>query len=413
MGIVIATLLPSAAAAAPEGSPAARAAGPDASRLSDPEFLAKARAYTRGNYLLYLADQTLSFTVLAFLTFLGLSGRAWGWIRLRAGGGARGTLLYLAALIVFLSLVSLPLDYYDGFVREHAYGFSTQTTGSWFADRFKGLALTTAFAALFVVPLFAVIRRFPRIWWILGAALGCAFALFLVVIEPVFVAPLFNEFTPLQDGELREQILGMAHRQGIAADEVFQMDASTRSVHDNAYVAGLFGTERIVLYDTLLQNYTRDEVAFVMGHEMGHYVLNHIWKGLALAFALIVSGFYGVDLSVRRVCERHAARTRFTSPGDLSTLPFMLLVLSVFLFVTLPIQSAYSRRLESAADRFALENVDRPQAGPGAFRKMASRNLSDPEPPALIEWFLYSHPAIGKRIRAAEAFVAASGGGPS
>jgi len=262
-------------------------------------------------------------------------------------------------------------------------------------------------AALFVAPLYAVIRGFPRSWWILGAALGSAFAVFLAVVEPVFIAPLFNKFTPLADAELRGTILDMAHRNSIPADEVFQMDASTRSAHDNAYVAGLLGTQRIVLYDTLLASYTRDEVAFVMGHEMGHYVMNHIWKGLSLAFLMIVAGFFIVDRALRWACGAGASRTGFTAAGDLATLPFMLLVLMAFLFVTSPVQSAYSRRLESQADQFGFRAVDRHEAAPLAFRRMAARNLSDPDPPALVEWFLYSHPAMGKRIRAAEEYVAA------
>jgi STE24 endopeptidase len=378
-------------------------------RLSDPAFLERARAYTRGNYWLLLTDSVLNFALLAFLAFTGASAAAWRWIETRTGGGARAKFLYIAGFIVFVSLISLPLDYYDNFVREHAYGFSTQTSAGWFYDRFKALLITIPLAALFVIPVYAFIRRFPRTWWMVGSAFGVAFAILIVAVAPVFIDPIFNKFTPLADQDLKKQILDLAHRNGIEADDVFEMDASSRSVHDNAYVTGLLGTQRIVLYDTLLNAYTPGEITFVMGHEMGHYVLNHIWKGLALAVVLIVSGFYVVYRTVGWAIDRWGSRTGLRAPGEIATLPLMLLVLSVFLFVTVPIQSGYSRSLESAADEFGFRAIDSPAAAPDAFRRMATRNLSDLDPPAFIEWFLYSHPAMGRRIRSAEAYVATHG----
>jgi Zn-dependent protease with chaperone function len=410
-GIVLLLLLAAAAIspAADASSQPTPGAAPEA-RLDDPAFLARARAYTTGNYWSFLADEAVNFLVLAWLAFSGVSSLAWRWIVSRAGAGAAGTLLYIAGLAVFLSIVSSPLDFYDGFVREHAYGFSTQTIGAWAADRVLGLVVVVPVAALVIVPIFAAIRRFPVSWWILGTALGCVVAIVLVVVDPVFLAPLYNKFTPIQDQDLRKTILDLAHEHGVPAKDVYEMDASKRTVHDNAYASGLLGTERIVLYDTLLEGYAKDEIAFVMAHEIGHRVLHHIWKGLALACALILAGFYVVDRALRWILRREAEgrrRTGLKGMGELASLPVMMLIVSAFLFVTLPIQSAYSRHLESEADQFALRAVADPGAGSRAFRKMAARNLSDPYPPALIEWFLYSHPAMGKRVDAAEAYAAA------
>lgn len=389
--------------AAPGG--ATGAAAEPADPLEDPGFLARARAYTRGNYLLYLLETAWTLLLLWWLAFSGMSSRAWAWIRARFGEGFRSSLLYVAGLVVFLSLITLPIDFYDGFVREHAYGFSTQTAASWLHDRLKGLGITILLTALLALPLYALIRRFRRSWWILGAALTGLFATFLVAIAPVAIDPIFNDFTPLEERDLRDTILDLARRNGIRAEEVFQVDASSRSVHDNAYVTGILGTQRIVLYDTLVENYTRDEIAYVMGHEIGHYVLNHIWKGLALTWLLIAGIFWIVQRALRWSLARFADRTGFRAPGDLATLPMLLFTVTLTLFVTLPAQSGYSRWIESEADRFALRAVDHPEAGPGAFRKMAVRNLSDPFPPAIVEWFMYSHPSVGKRIRAAEAYL--------
>jgi len=398
-------------AATPASSDSTAAAAQPSSTvtpLDDPDFLRRARAYTTGNYWLFLADTLLSLTFLAWLAFSGAAARAWGAIAGRFGPGAPGTLVFLAAFILCLSLVSLPLDFYDGYVREHAYGFSTQTPGSWGADRIIDLLVGIPLAALVVVPILATMRRFPKSWWIIGTMIACAFAVIAVAVEPVFIAPLYNDFKPIQDEELKTTILGLAHENGVPANDVYQMNASSRSIHDNAYATGLLGTERIVLYDTLLSSYTRDEIAFVMGHEIGHRVLNHIWKGLALACALIFAGLFIVDRAMRKVLALEGAgrlRTGLKGMGDAASIPLIMLITTSLAFVTLPIQSAYSRALESEADQFGMRAVAHPEAGPGAFRKMAARNLADPDPPPLIEWFLYSHPSMGKRIRAAEEFV--------
>lgn len=380
-------------------------AGPVPDPLADPDFLARAREYTRGLIAFRLADTAWSILLLAWLTFSGLSSRAWTWIRERSGEGFTGKLIFLAGFLLFLSLASLPIDFYYGFLREHTYGFSAQRVSGWFADRAKGLGVTVAVFALFTFPLYAVIRRFPRSWWLLGAGLTCVLATFMIAVAPVAVAPLFNEFTPLEDAELRETILQLARENGIAADEVFQVNASARSSHDNAYVTGLLGTKRIVLSDNLLENYTRDELAFVMGHEMGHYVMHHLWATLGIMWILTFLSFLLVRQCLRLCVGRWRSRTGFSSEAGIDTLPAILLTATLALFVTMPIQNAFSRMMEAEADQFALEVVAHPEAGAGAFRKMAIRNLADPYPPALAEWILYSHPPIGKRVRAAERYM--------
>src|SRR5882724_3211823 len=279
------------AAPTPEPGRSPSAAGPAPTTLDDPAYRARARDYVTGSYWILFFDGAITFLALGWLSFSGASARAARAIERRVGPGPRCTIAFLGCLLAFLSLVSLPLDFYSGFVREHAYGFSTQTVGGWLADRVRDFAISLAIASIFVLPVLAVIRRFPRSWWLLGTAFTCALAIVVVAVEPVFIAPLYNEFTPLADEEIKRPILDLAHAHGVPAGDVYEMNASERSSHDNAYASGLLGTERIVLYDTLLDGYTKDEIIFVMGHEIGHRVLNHIWKGLALACLLILAGF--------------------------------------------------------------------------------------------------------------------------
>jgi STE24 endopeptidase len=267
----------------------------------------------------------------------------------------------------------------------------------------KGFGVACVAALIFLLPVWAAIRRWPRAWWAIGSAIGVALSIVAIAVAPVFIAPLFNTFTPLKDASLKLRILEMAHREGIPADDVYEVDASRQSRHDNAYVVGLLGTQRIVLYDTLLAGYSPEEVQFVMGHEMGHYVLNHMWKGVAFAALVIVTGFFLLHRLLHRVIGRHAPRLGYASPAAIAAVPLVLLLFSVYAFAIQPIESAVSRHMEHQADVFGLKAIQDLPASRGvavsAFQKMAARNLSDPDPPAIVEWWLYSHPSMGSRIR--------------
>ena len=233
---------------------------------------------------------------------------------------------------------------------------------------------------------------------------GVTGSIVLIMVAPVFIAPLFNTFTPLADGALKERILTLAHDNGIPAGEVYTVDASRQSSHDNAYVAGLLGTQRIVLYDTLLAAYPPEEIEFVMGHEMGHYVLNHVWKGTAFAAIIIVTAFFVLDRILGRTVTALAPKLGYASLSSIAAVPLFLLFVAALLFLIQPVASGVSRHFERQADAFALKSLDARgvdrAVGVRSFQRMAGRNLSDPDPPAWIEWWLYSHPSIGRRIRA-------------
>jgi len=368
----------------------------------------RTEAYAHGGYALFLANMAFSLALLAAILASGLSA----WMQRLAERVTGRQNLKGAVYVVLFTLVGfvagLPLEIYGGFVREKQYGFMNQTFGAWMGDQGKALLVSVIVQAIFFPLLYLVIRRLGRAWWLPGAALAIAFVIVGQVVAPVFIAPLFNTFTPLQDATLRREILDLAHTQGIPAGEVYQVDASRQSEHTNAYVAGVLGTQRIVLYDTLLKRFTPREIRFVMGHEMGHYVLNHVWKTVAFLAVIIVLGLWLVDLWARRIIRARPA-WRVGGLEQPASLPLLLMVMSVVFLAARPVISAYSRWQERSSDRFGLELVRDPEAAASTFRKFAIHDLSELNVNPVIETVLFTHPSGANRIRFAQEWAAAHG----
>ena len=353
-----------------------------------------ATRYSRGNYALYFAGEAWSFALLGMVVASGLAVKFRDWGR-KAGRGTNRTVFLTAAIFtLFVSLASLPLHFYRSYLREKRYGFSHQTLLQWLADWAKGLGLGILLGSLFFVALYAVARRFPKRFWLVAAGVAIFFMVVAVAVEPVFLAPLFNKFTPLAAGPLKTRLLDLAHSQGIPADDVYEVDASRQSAHTNAYVTGLLGTQRIVIYDTLLKTNTPDEVVATMGHEMGHYVLHHLWKGLALASLGILAACGLVAFLFPRL-----TRIEITDPAGL---PLVVLLVSAVSFLSTPIGDGFSRRLEHEADAFGLDVCRDPDAAESSLRKFNTIDLSEYDPPRFIEWWYYTHPSLRHRIEFCE-----------
>ena len=302
-------------------------------------------------------------------------------------------MITIVLFILALAVLDFPLAYYSGFVVPHQFDLTEQTFGSWMVDMVKGLAVNLAILA----PLgaFALMgMRKVRRWWLALWLGSIPVILITVVLQPIVLDPIFNRFEPLRDQVLRQKLLDLASHAGIEGGRVYQVDKSKQTKTMNAYVNGIGPTARIVMWDTLLAKMNHDEVLAVMGHEMGHYVMKHIWKGLA--FSLAVSLF--VFFVGQKVIERGLPRLGFTSAGDPAALPWILLVFGGIGFLLTPVAAAYSRHGEHEADKFSLEltHLNEPMAT--AFRKMAEDSKRDPSPHPLIEYWRYSHPPIAKRI---------------
>lgn len=374
-----------------------------------PQDTPEHEAYAHGHYWLILVWNLFILAVLWAMLQSRFASRV---RRFAEGITRRPNVMVMWCVAIFsvvLQIVSLPLAIGTGFLREKRYGFMNQDFGAWMGDRGKQFLVTLCVRLLLVTILYLLMRRFGRGWWVPGAALTIALAIVGIAVTPVFVDPLFNTFTPLQDADLRREILDLAHAQGIPAHEVYQMDASRQSEHNNAYVTGLLGTQRIVLYDTLLERFAPREIRSIMGHEMGHYVLNHIWRTVAFLVPLIFVSFLFVDRLARRLIDAHP-RWDIRRLEDPASLPVVALLALIVTLATGPAVAAYSRRQESAADRFALEVTRDPEAAASTFVKFGRYDLSEYDAHPLIEALLFSHPSVNNRIRQAQAWARAHPG---
>jgi STE24 endopeptidase len=312
--------------------------------------------------------------------------------------------IYVALLVLVFELLTLPLGYYAGFVREHAFGLSTQTWFAWLLDRAKATLITLVLAVPLGSLLALLWRRYPGHWVLPAWALAGIVMVMLVALAPVVIDPLFNTIRPLRDPDLSQRVLALAGRAGIPVDQVYEMDASRRTRKGNAYFTGLGHTKRIVLYDTLLTGTNPDEVELVVAHEIGHWKRAHIWKGIGLS--LLGMGF--ALWCGARVLEWAARRGAFhlAGPADVAGLPLFLLVLFVLNLVSLPLQNGISRTFERQADQTSLELTGNATAFIRSEVQLARSNLADLTPPPAVVWLLYTHPPVAERIRMAETFAA-------
>ena len=361
-------------------------------------------SYSHGNYILHVVHFLWTAGVLGLIVFSGFGATLQAWAERFGRSPNLKVAIYTALFIVVNFVAALPVAVYSGFVREKWYGFANQTLAAWMGDQGKALLVSIVLQPIFFVVLYAAIRRWARRWWVAGSCLAILFVILVVAVAPVFIAPLFNTFEPLKDTRLRSEILAMAKQEGIPADEVYEVDASRQSSHHNAYVAGLLGTQRIVLYDTTLKSFTPREIKVVMGHEMGHYVLHHVWKTIAFLAGIILPGFFLVDGVSRRLIERRPALgiAAFSEP---SSLPLIVLVLSVFLFLVGPALATFSRTQERQADLFGLEATHDPVAAASAFLKFGRLDLAEYHVHPWIEALMYSHPSLENRVRFAQAYA--------
>jgi STE24 endopeptidase len=366
-------------------------------------------AYAHGSYWLFLAWNLFTLGFLWVLLQSRFASRVQGWAERMTRRPNLKVMTCVAFYSATLWLVSLPLAIATGFLREKRYGFMNQDLAGWMGDRGKQFVVSLLVRLLLVTLLYLLMRRLGRSWWMPGAVLTIGCSILGIVVAPVFIDPLFNTFTPLHDQALRSEILDMAHRQGIPAHEVYEMDASVQSEHNNAYVTGLFHTQRIVLYDTLLKRFAPREIRAVMGHEMGHYVLRHIGKTVAFLAPIILLGFLMVDRAARRLIASHP-RWDIRRIEDPASLPVVALVALLYLLLVGPAIATFSRSQESAADRFGLEMTRDPEAMASSFIKFGRYDLSEYEAHPLIEFLLFSHPSVDNRVRQAQAWAHAHPG---
>lgn len=359
------------------------------------EQVARHGAYRAPTYLALALSLVLEVCVLLVLARTG----AYRLVERLPGGWATRAAVFAIFVTAILFVARLPLGYVRGFAMDHAWGLSTQDLSGWLSDAARALGVAAVIAAVSAIAFFGVVRWQPRLWWLWGWVAFTLLTALLAFLWPVVIAPLFNRFTPLEDADLRRRIVALAADAGVSADQVLVADASKRTTTENAYVAGLGETKRVVLYDTLLARADEDEVAFVVAHELGHEAENHVLKNVVLTSAGLLVGFAALAWL--------ADRPGFWSWGgasgiaDVRALPLLLVFATVMGVIALPLQSAVSRRFEARADEIAVRLTDDPATAVRAFRRLAFSNLADLRPPDAAVALAFSHPPIPDRIRAA------------
>lgn len=359
------------------------------------------RRYNRIHRWLEIADFLIGVAFLVVLLATDWTGTLRDWAY--RGAGQHYTLavfFYIAMLLAIGKLLGFGLDYY-GFRLEHRYNLSNQRIRSWLWDQAKTWLITLVIGTVLVELIYWTIRTSPQHWWIIAWAVFIVLSIFFAQIAPVVLFPLFYKFKPLENDSLRTRLLRLSDRAGTHVREVYEWELSEKSKKANAALAGLGATRRIILADTLLQNYTEDEIESVLAHELGHHVHKHIVKGIAVEVVVSFFGFW-----ITSEILRYAVDTRgmFESLHDFANLPLLVLASTVMSFILMPLMNAYSRSKERQADRYALESI--PDVGPfiTSMNKLADQNMAEREPSRFVEWFFHSHPAISKRIAAAEAW---------
>lgn len=364
--------------------------------IPEPSSLA-VRYYQTGNWI-WAFDQLWVIAVPALLLFSGFSARLQQFAEKKGRYWFFTVAVYVVLYLAIVFLIDLPLNYLQGYVRQHSFGMSNQSLVRWLGNSFKRLGVTLAIAPLIAWIPFYLIRRSPRRWWLYTTLLTVPFGFFAMFVSPIWIDPLFNQYGTLRDRVLEQKILAQAESAGIGGSRIFEVNKSADTRALNAYVKGVFGTKRIVLYDTLLDRLNEREVLAVLGHEMGHYTLGHVHRSMLLSTILIVASLFWVDRAGRWLIARYHTRFGFHNLGSIASVPLVLLLLNVSALAFSPVVCAYSRYQEHEADRFALELTRMNRSAGTAFVKLQEDNLSNPRPGLFYTLLRATHPSIGDRI---------------
>jgi len=367
-----------------------------------PADSAESRLYNRIKRWMGISDFVIGIALLLVLLATGWTGT----LRDLAYRGAAqnytfAVFLYVTMLMVISKLIGLPLDYY-GFRLEHRFHLSNQRMRSWLWDQVKGWLIGLLLATIVVELIYFLLRQDPQYWWLISWAVFLGLFVLLAQLAPVVLFPIFYKFEPLDNEELKRRLTLLSERAGTRVRGVYRWHLSEKSKKANAALTGLGATRRIILADTLLENYSNDEIEAVLAHELGHHVHRHILKSILVQAGITLVGFWLANFVLRYAVER---RGMFETLSDFANLPLLILVSTVLSFLLMPALNAYSRFNERQADEYCFQSVSHVEPFISSMNKLADQNLAERTPSRLVEWFFHSHPAIAKRVTAAEVWA--------
>jgi len=364
-----------------------------------PDKTARSDAYFEGGYWMILWDFLYGVVIALLLLNLRWSARMRDLSERVTRFKPVHTFVYWLQYLVLTSILVFPLTVYEDYFREHKYGLATQTFGPWIGDQMKELGVNLVLGGLLAMLLFGVVRRLSRTWWIWGAVVTILFLIFTVLISPVYIVPIFNKVTRLNDPKIVDPILSMARANGIPAKDVFEIDASRQTTRMSANVSGFAHTMRITLNDNLLRRGSPEEIQAVMGHEMGHYVMNHIYKSIMFLSIVTVLAFVYLRWSLDWALQRWGEKWQIRSVGDTAVLPLVVLLVAIFGFVITPVMNTSTRTQEYEADMFGLNTSRQPDGFAQAAIHLGEYRKMNPGP--IEEWIFFDHPSGRNRIYAA------------
>lgn len=359
----------------------------------------EARRYNRIKRWLGIADFVLGLVFLLVLLLTGWNGTLRD-LAYRASSQtyALAVFFYVLMLMLIGKFLGMGLDYY-GFRLEHRYNLSNQKLGAWLWDETKGFLVGLVLASIIVELLYFIIRAAPQYWWLIAWAVFLGLFVLLAQLAPVVLFPIFYKFEPLQDDELKSRLVRLSERAGTRVRGVYKWNLSEKSKKANAALTGIGNTRRIILADTLLDHYSPDEIEAVLAHELGHHVHKHILKSIVVQAGITLAGFWAANWVLHYAMERWHL---FETLSDFANLPLLVLVSTVLSFLLLPAINAFSRYNERQADRYAFQSIASVEPFISSMNKLAKQNLAERSPSKWVEWFFHSHPAISRRVAAAE-----------
>jgi STE24 endopeptidase len=364
-----------------------------------PAERARSNAYFEGGYWLILWDFLSTVFVMWLLLRFRWSARMRNLAERITRFRPLQTALYWVQFLIIMSVLTFPMTIYEGYFREHKYGLLNQTFGPWMRDQLVGLAVGLVLGAILVVPLFGLVRKLGRNWWVWGAGLAIVFFAFVSLIAPVYISPLFNQYKKLEDAKIKDPILSMARANGIPATDVYEFDASRQSNRVSANVSGFASTLRISLNDNLLNRCTLPEIETTMGHEMGHYVLNHAYKGLVMLGVVVVIGFAFLNWGIGFALARWGAEWEVREITDVAVIPLAVIVFSLYFLLMTPVTNTITRTMEFEADMYGLNAARQPDGEANVDLMLGEYRKMDPGP--VEEFVFFDHPSGRTRITAA------------
>ncbi|HXY15967.1 MAG TPA: M48 family metallopeptidase [Terriglobales bacterium] len=367
--------------------------------LNIPADTPEARRYNRIKRWLGIADFALGLALLVILLLTGWNGTLRD-VAYRASSQmyVLAVFLYVVMLMLIAKILGLGLDYY-GFNLEHRFNLSNQRLGAWLWDEIKGFLVGTVLASIAVEVLYLIIRLAPQYWWLIAWAAFLGLFILMAQLAPVVLFPIFYKFEPLQDEQLKSRLVRLSEKAGTRVRGVYKWNLSEKSKKANAALTGLGSTRRVILADTLLEQYSPDEIEAVLAHELGHHVHKHIFKSILVQAGITFAGFWTANWVLHYAMERWHS---FETLSDFANLPLLVLVSTVLSFILLPAINAFSRYNERQADRYAFRSITSVKPFISSMNKLAEQNLAERSPSKWVEWFFHSHPAVSRRVAAAE-----------